>query len=786
MLRLLLPMFLLAFLAAAGLPASSQSQEHEALELDQWTSLANRAERVIDAAAASDPALLLLRAELQEWRERALAVRRPLSERVDQLESRLAVLGSEGEEAAGLSAEIDARRADVNEQLAAVRAPLQIADEVAQWANDLIAGIDEILRARRGARLLSAGPSPLLPNSWTGAFEHLAEAVGSVRREVSGSLSSDAGRKALQLRMPAVAALLILGIGLLTVARGWTERLLARHWSSGEREWNVGKTGISQLLTHMVLPAAGVICIGQAIVASDLLDLSVGLANETLPTMALAVFGAHWLSAALFSGQAGSVFPDRLGQSWLSRTRLVIQLAGWVVALQALTDALLSDIDKLAALSGALGFPALVAGAAVLFVLARRLSEHVEARSSDSPNLGIADSALSFLAVASRIAAVVGIVAGAAGFGVGASLLTSAPLLTLALFGSVLVLQAVLADHGSRMLHLVSDSKGRDRSGLVFVLVGIVLFAASIPVLAVIWGATDTDLSDSWALLSEGLHIGGNTYTIYNLLTLIVVFSAGYVGTRIFQSILSRSILPNTDLNYGAQRAIATGTGYVGIILSVVAAVSAAGLNLTNLAIVAGALSVGIGFGLQAVVSNFVSGIILLIERPINEGDWIQAGGVSGTVKRISVRSTLIETFDRAAVVVPNTDLMSGQVVNWTLTDRICRTIVPVGVAYGTDTEKVERILMEIAAEHPAVLDDPPPSVFFMNFGADALEFELRAILNDTNMILRAKSDLNFAIARRFSEEGIQIPFPQRDVWLRNADEISAAVKSSKDSGEDT
>jgi potassium-dependent mechanosensitive channel len=253
----------------------------------------------------------------------------------------------------------------------------------------------------------------------------------------------------------------------------------------------------------------------------------------------------------------------------------------------------------------------------------------------------------------------------------------------------------------------------------------------------------------------------------FRLLAAAVIFGAIVYGTRILQTILRQGILTPGRIDQGIAYSIDRALGYAGLGFAILYAASVAGLDLTGLTILAGALSVGVGFGLQTVISNFVCGLIVLIERPIKVGDWVVVKDHEGIVKRISVRSTEIETFNHASVLIPNSEFITGTVLNWTHGDPGGKVDVKVKTSHQSDPRKVLDALKAAAARTPGVLQTPAPGVSFDNFGAEALEFSVGVTLANINTGGRVKTDLRVAILEEFRRSGIELALPQRQVQIR-------------------
>lgn len=282
----------------------------------------------------------------------------------------------------------------------------------------------------------------------------------------------------------------------------------------------------------------------------------------------------------------------------------------------------------------------------------------------------------------------------------------------------------------------------------------VTLFAVAALLVLAPWGLDSTDVFSSLRTAFFGFKVGDVTVSLSAIVFGVGILVLGVFITRAVQRWLERTYLPATDLDAGLRNSISTVAGYVGFLLALALAFSYLGFSLEKLTIVAGALSVGIGFGLQSIVNNFVSGLLLLWERPIRVGDQVLIGDSEGIVKRISVRSTEIQTFDRSAVIVPNSNLISGVVKNRVRGDRTGRVIISVSVLRNQDPVRAAEMMTACAKAHADVLKEPPPRVVFKKIGDPFLDFDLIVLVTDVNLTQRVQSDLNFSVFKALSEAG--------------------------------
>ncbi len=266
----------------------------------------------------------------------------------------------------------------------------------------------------------------------------------------------------------------------------------------------------------------------------------------------------------------------------------------------------------------------------------------------------------------------------------------------------------------------------------------------------------------------ELFQINHKPISLMSLLMFILVVIVFFIISKIFTRFILRSILSRFDIERGLKFNLLRISHYLVMITGTVIAFQFIGIDLAGLAVIFGLLSVGIGFGLQNVTSNFISGLILLFERPIKVGDRVTVGDVEGDVIAINMRSTTVRTLTNIAIIVPNSDFISGKVTNWSYGDTKVRLDVPVGVSYGSDIDIVIKALKEVAGEHSRVLKNPTPNVLLSNFGDSSWDMQLRVWLPNTSAYYITKSEINMAIVRKFRKYEIEIPFPQRDLHVRS------------------
>ena len=713
---------------------------------------------------------------LREELQAKIADREP---RLAQVDARLKQLGPAPAQAAPPESEaIAAERARLAGELGTLDASLKQARLLAARADELAAQITERRRSLYARQLFAPSPSVLSPLVWLDAANAFTEELGLLGELMQSAWVTLRNEGGLIRGVLAALTLAGLGIAMAMLWRWWQQRTVVP--ATAPTRFSKALASIGAFLRIALTAPLVTLAAIEVLVAFQLLpDRWVEIAYGLGIAVAIAALGraiasgvlapdAPWRRLVALDDETAAALTRHL--VWVAR---VLGVLVFVLVLHKVLDA-----PPVVIVASNMLFALAIGGVLLHLLLSSHRRRTQDAGEEAQPALWLRAIAWLVLAVI-----VVALVAGYAGF---AAFVAERLLSTIAVLG-VLYLLIVLT-HAALVERLAADTpKSRAiavnfgvnprRLGLLASLLsGGICLLLIVAALVLIIGPLEfapADLGDTLRKVAFGFRIGDISVSFGAVFTAAVILLAALVITRVLQSWLERQILPRTELEPSLRQSIAAIFGYVGVIAAIVLALSQLGIDLQKVALIAGALSVGIGFGLQSIVSNFISGLILLAERPIRVGDLIVVKGEEGYVRRIRVRATEIETFERASVIIPNAEFITGAVKNWTHANTTGRIIVKVGVGYDSDPDVVRDILIACADEHPRVLKIPAARALLLAFGDSALEFELRAYVDNVDAGLGTRSDLHFAILRRFRAAGIVIPYPQREVRIRKDGDAS-------------
>lgn len=800
--------FILAFCLLSALilsPLESPRAQNEEQSFSEqaagWTSEMDVIESLIANTDLTPEASDSIKTTLARITREAQQAKSAAEERLADLKPRLDSLGEAPEEATPEQAPVQKERGRLETAIGDANSQISLSELAITRAAGLEARIGQAQRSQLVQRLSEQGPLPYDPSVMAGVPQTLAAYVatlGEAARAWWLTLPQD--------RRGASAALQpLLLVALVFVAAWWIRRFLLRRFGHFPTEepppYSRRLLGaIADGVAKGILPAAILAIIIVRTQTPDSLlygdfGTLVGLAAESLMIFVLATA----LPIAVLSPNDPNW---RLTQLDPDRGRRILSLITPLALLFCIDEFVSSSATEVPIMQGVLS-PAFLSIWTFGFNLAQGLitlallrpslwkpdpeapseSEAPEAEPEDEadeddanrrPRGGLREPMWRTLHLILIAVTVVGMVAPALGYTALGNyllnnLLGSAILLSILYILRGLFRELIGLATGSAFLRDRMMMPHKTRSRLKFFsrfCLDIAIFVIGITIIAPNWGVSDTDiLRGVTGTLSE-LQIGNVTISITDIVLAVVVFIITLALIRSLRRNLAERILPETEIEESLRHSITAGIGYVGFVVAGGLAVAVAGVDLTNIALIAGALSVGIGFGLQNIVNNFVSGLILLIERPIKVGDWVVVGANEGFVKQINMRATEIETWQKASVIVPNADLLSTALKNWTHKDKIGRVDIPIGVALDTDIDHVSNVLLEIGRAHPRCRRFPEPVALVMNVGESRIDMELRIFTSDILWVLWIASDIKKEILRRFPKEGIVIPYAQRVVHL--------------------
>ncbi len=755
---------------AFTLAAAAQPPADPAEQLDRIRLALDRVEAALKREGLPVQALYDLGQTLNPLRQELRGAIAGLEPRLAQVDAGLKQLGpAPAKDAPAESEAIATERIRLNAEFGQLDAALKQARLLASRADELAERITDRRRAAYAKQLFEQSPSALSPFIWIDAARALPAEVENLGQLLRTWLRSQSDRNGLVRVAVAALTLVALGIALIWALRRWQ-----RHFPAPETEpTRFAKAFTSLRVLLRIALTAPLTTLAVIVVLESFQLLPAGIV-----TIAYGI-GVAVAIAALGRGVAEGVLA--VDASWrrfvpVDDATAAVHTRHYVWAARALGALVLALIvhrvlgaQPVVVVATNMLFAALIAALLLHLLLVSGGARTAE----EAAPRGLWLRAIAWVVLAVIAVALVTGYAGFAGF------LAERLISTVAVLGTLLLL--LMLSQSLLLERLAADTpRGRAiaanlgltprrldlLASLVSGSVSLLLVLSALILVVGPWEVSVSDFLDTLRKFAFGFRVGELNISFSAIFSAAFLLVVTLIVTRVLQSWLERSVLPRTDLDPGLQNSIAAIFGYVGAIVAIVLALSHLGIDLQKVALIAGALSVGIGFGLQSIVSNFVSGLILLAERPIRVGDLVVVKGEEGYVRRIRVRATEIETFERASVIIPNAEFISGPVKNWTHANTTGRIVVKVGVAYDSDADRVRDILIACADEQPRILKYPPPRALLLGFGESALEFELRAYVEHVDAAIGTRSDLHLAILRQCRAAGISIPFPQREVRL--------------------
>lgn len=759
-------LFILLCVLAAPCPARAELAVSQA-ELEAQTETITR----IGADLLEDDApVITLRGELINARAKASSLRDALEDDRETLAEELDRLGE------AIEAEAEAvmrRRAQLQTQLRDAETALSQARLNVAEATRLLSEIAEIRRATFYSNIFERRTTPLAPVVIGEAAQTLTDATTRSSTVIREWVSAQAdGTNRLRVGLILFGSLAFAVLMAIPVRR-WISRRSAEHLEQLEPlPFRKVLAAMGRALARTAPAIIGGFAVYQAAILLDIIGPETATLAQVIWAGFVAVFLADGIATAVFSTRNPVWRIYNVSNAGAARLRILLVLSAVVIWIDAMIR------QWLLAVGGSAEFDMVQRGgvaillAVLLIALSRRGNLLPEAGEDGAPPRPEDSPFPSLLPVVGLALGGIILVAALLGYTAGAHFLAVRVFYLIGLFALAGTIRALLRE-SVRLFDQRFSSKRTPDDGdrLVFFWIGLLVDGSvvllALPPALLLFGS---DWSDVIAMVSDallGFQIGSVRISILQIFLAIGLFGLLIAATRFIQRTAQKRLFPRTRMDLGVQNSLTTLIGYVGLLIAFMTAVGILGFDLSNLAIIAGALSVGIGFGLQSIVNNFVSGLILLFERPIKVGDWIVTGSGEGIVKRISVRSTEIETFDRSSIIIPNSELISGSVTNWTHKSKLGRVTVTVGVSYNEDPDKIMDILRGIPNQIDIVLNYPEPLILFTGFGDSSLDFEIRAFLADVGDSLKARTRIRVAIFKAFREAGVEIPFPQRDLHIR-------------------